>query len=164
MFLALSVCGMSLLGFLVLFFVVIPFAIGQIGGWAALGREYRLSGKFNGPSWWFQDVTLRRWCNYSGCVSVGANSDGIYLNTIFWVCHPPLFIPWSELSATRRDVNFLGIRIGMVEFVAQRVPHIGITLRESVLKRIAAARSPEQTESDAAGQLPMPNSPAGVAQ
>ena len=148
---------------LILFFVVVPVAIGQIGGWAALGREYRLAGRFDGPRWWFQDLALRRWCNYSGCVSIGANADGIYLNTVFWLCHPPLFIPWSELSATRRDVSFFGIRIGLVDFVTQRVPQVPITLRESVIKKIALAR-PTDSGSEAKCHPLTSDLPAEVAQ
>jgi hypothetical protein len=153
---------MALVGFLTLFFVVISFAIGQIGGWAALGRKYRMSGRFDGPRWWFQDLQLRGWCNYSGCVSVGANSEGIYLNTILWLSHPPLFIPWTDLQATRREVNLLVIRIGLVDFVAERVPHVRITLRESVLKKIAAARAVTQAGTDAVNEPPAWTPPAEV--
>jgi hypothetical protein len=138
--------------FLVMFFVIIPFVIARIGGWAKLASEYRLSGKFEGKRWWFQDVTLRGWFGYNGCVSVGANGDGLYLNTIFFVSHSPLFIPWADLSVKRREVTFLGFRLGMVEFAAARVPDVHIALKESVLQKIAAARSsalPSQTPTPA---------------
>ena len=125
--------------FLVMFFVVIPLILGRVSGWSRLGAEYRLTGRFEGKRWWFQDVTLRGWCGYNGGVSVGANADGLYLNTIFYVSHPPLFIPWCDLSVVRRDIKFLGIRLGMVEFATQRVPSIRLALRESLLKKIAAA-------------------------
>lgn len=126
---------------LILFMVVIPLAIGLAGGWAALAKEYRLRGRFDGPRWWFQDITLRGWCNYSGCNSVGANADGLYLNTVLWLLHPPLYIPWSELSVARREVKFLGLRTGMIEFETQRVPGVHIALREAVVQKIAAART-----------------------
>ncbi len=131
----------SVLLFLFLFLVIIPFVIGRAGGWSALGREYRLSGRFEGTRWWFQEITLRGWCGYNGCVSVGANGEGLYLNTIFFVSHPPLFIPWADLSVARREVKFLGIRVGQVEFAVRRVPGVHIALRESLLKKIAAAHA-----------------------
>lgn len=127
--------------FLVMFFVIIPFVIARIGGWAALAAEYRLSGKFAGKRWRFQDVTLRGWFGYNGGVSVGANAEGLYLNTIFFVSHPPLFIPWTDLSVARREVKFLGFRIGMVEFAAARVPDVHIAIKESLLQKIAEARA-----------------------
>jgi hypothetical protein len=133
----------TILGFviawLVLFLGVIPFVIGHVGGWAKLAAEYRLSGRFEGTRWWFQDITLRGWCGYNGCASVGASAEGLYLNTFFFVSHPPLFIPWTDLSVTRREVKFLGFRIGMVEFAAARVPDVRIALKESLLKKFAAA-------------------------
>ncbi len=125
--------------FLVLFFVVIPFVIARVGGWAALAAEYRLVGQFEGKRWRFQDVTLRGWFGYSGGVAVGVNAEGLYLNTIFIVSHPPLFIPWVDLSVARREVKFLGFRIGMVEFAAARVPNVRIALKESLLNTIAKA-------------------------
>ena len=127
--------------FSVMFFVIIPFVLARVGGWAALAAEYRLSGQFEGTRWWFQEITLRGWCGYNGCVSVGTSADGLYLNTIFFVSHPPLFIPWSDLSVAKREVKFLGIRVGQVEFATRRVPAIHIALRESLLKKIAAAHA-----------------------
>ena len=136
--------------FLVMFFVIIPFVIARVGGWAALAAEYRLSGKFEGKRWRFQDVTLRGWFGYNGGVSVGANAEGLYLNTFFFVSHPPLFIPWTDLSVTCHEVKFLGFRVGMVEFAAARVPDVHIELKESLLKKIAATRAGTSTAAIAA--------------
>jgi hypothetical protein len=141
MFFVVSISISAVIAFLVLFLGVIPLIIGSLGGWAALGRQYSFAGKFTGPIWRFQDMTLRKWCGYNGCVSIGANSEGIYLNTFFWPLHPPLFIPWQDLTAKRRDVKLLVLRIGVVDFVASRVPDVTITLRETVIERMAAARA-----------------------
>jgi hypothetical protein len=129
----------SVLLFLVMFFVFIPFSLARIGGWKALASEYRLKGDFEGTRWWYQEITLRGWCGYNGCVSVGANAEGLYINTIFWVSHPPLFFPWAELSGKRREVKLFKMRIGLVDFRAQRVPNISLTLRESLVQKIVAA-------------------------
>jgi hypothetical protein len=129
----------SAVWFFGMFLVIIPYAIGRLGGWAKLAPEYRFKGKFHGSMWRFQDITLRGWCSYSGCVTVGANAEGLYINTIFWVSHPPLFIPWSELSGKRRTVKLLWIPIRLVEFTTQRVPSVTITLRESLVQKIAAS-------------------------
>lgn len=149
----------SVILFCIWFFVIIPFVLARVGGWAALAAEYRLSGQFEGTRWWFQDVTLRGWCGYNGCVSVGANADGLYLNTIFWVLHPPLFIPWSDLRVSRREVKFLGFRVGMVEFTTARVPGVRIALKESVLKKIAASHAgamPAEAEATDSGSVNSP--------
>jgi hypothetical protein len=93
---------------------------------------------------------------------VGANADGLYLNTIFFVSHPPLFIPWNDLSVSRREVKFLGFRVGMVEFTTARVPGVRIALKESVLKKIAAARASALSTETQAGAEPV--SPPEVSQ
>lgn len=155
----LTITGGFLL-FVVLFFFVIPFVIARVGGWAALAAEYRLNGQFEGTRWWFQELTLRGWCGYNGGVSVGANADGLYLNTIFWVSHPPLFIPWVELSVARREVKFLGFRVGQVEFATRRVPSVHIALRESLLKKIAAAHgglAAKSVDADVPTESPLHN-------
>ena len=49
----------AVIGFLIMFFVIIPVVLARVGGWAALAAEYRLSGQFEGTRWWFQEITLR---------------------------------------------------------------------------------------------------------
>jgi hypothetical protein len=55
-----------------------------------------------------------RWlCGYKGCLTVGADSEGLYLATFpfFPLFHPPLFIPWNEVSRVKKDFLFLtGVR------------------------------------------------------
>ena len=135
-----TIVGLVLL-WCVFFLGAIPFVLGRVGGWTRLGVEYRLNGRFEGTRWRFQDVTLRGWCGYNGRVSVGANAEGLHLNTIFIISHPPLFIPWADLSVALREVKFLGFRVGRVEFAAARVPTVRIALKESLLKKIALARA-----------------------
>jgi len=44
-----------------------------------------------------------RWgVNYNGLLALGADSQGMHVSVffLFRVGHPPLFIPWSDISAT----------------------------------------------------------------
>jgi hypothetical protein len=85
-------------------------------GWAVLARHFRFRGKFIGSRWRCQSGNMRWFCGYSNCLTVGANSEGLYLSTLpfFPLFHPPLFIPWTEVSFVRKDVFFIaGVRFGL---------------------------------------------------
>jgi hypothetical protein len=47
-------------------------------------------------------------CGYNGCLTVGANSEGLYVATLsfFPLFHPPLFIPWAKFLLQGR-ISFL---------------------------------------------------------
>ncbi len=53
-----------------------------------------------------------RWTShYGNCLTIGADTAGLKLSVLFPFRpgHPPLFIPWSEISVTRRR-NLLFVR------------------------------------------------------
>ncbi len=50
-----------------------------------------------------------RWiAGYRNCLTVGCNHEGLYLATMppFQFRHPPLLIPWDEITVTRRQIVF----------------------------------------------------------
>lgn len=78
----------------------------HIGGWASLARLYACSDGFSGDRWSFQSGQMRGMANYGNCLTIGANSQGLYLSILFLfrIGHPALFIPWREVSVTRKKV------------------------------------------------------------
>src|SRR5262249_25216809 len=84
-------------------FLTIGWACAQLGGWSALAAHYRTRAPFAGKRWRMQSITMHGWVGYNGGVTVGANADGLYLAMPMLVGHPPLFIPWTDLSLLRRD-------------------------------------------------------------
>jgi hypothetical protein len=100
---------------LFLYFTV-SFVVSWWSGWAVLARRFRLRSKFVGSQWRFQSGQMRWLCGYGNCLTVGANSDGLYLSTLpfFPLFHPPLFIPWTEVSFVSKGLFFVaGVRFGL---------------------------------------------------
>ena len=56
-------------------------------------------------------------CSYRNVLTIGANSNGLYLAPtlpVFPLFHPPMFIPWSEISLTSKKTFFFsGVRFGL---------------------------------------------------
>jgi hypothetical protein len=80
--------------------VGISYVIAHIGGWFRLARFYRFSGAFLGERWRFQSAQMRWKVGYNNCLTVGASPEGLYLSVMFILRfgHPPLFVPWSDIS------------------------------------------------------------------
>lgn len=110
--------------------------IGAFGGWGSLAREYRAWDAFEGRTWRFQSVKLGQ-ANYGGCVSVGAGERGLYLSLLFPFRpgHPPLLIPWEEISASQG--TFLFARYVDLRFV--RVPSLRLRLSEALAGKLQQA-------------------------
>jgi hypothetical protein len=83
-------------------FWVVPILISKMTGWAALATRFGFSGSaFNGVTWKFQSARMRYMGNYNNCLTVGANTQGLYLKAPFFMAgHPPLFVPWEEITYT----------------------------------------------------------------
>ena len=76
---------------------------------------------------------------YRGALNFGVDVYGLFVSIvpIFRIGHPPLFIPWSEITCTRQKQWFLdGVRINF-----SRSPNVAILLPARVAQQIFA-RSP----------------------
>jgi hypothetical protein len=87
------------------------FLIAVFSGWMTLSRRFRLTSAFTGPTWEFRSARMRWTSHYGNCLSIGADTAGLKLSVLFLFRpgHPPLFVPWAEISVARRR-NFLFIR------------------------------------------------------
>lgn len=87
-----------------LFWCTISWLIGQLSGWSALARRFRLTSPFLSQRWSFQSARMRWGSNYGSCLTVGADAAGLCLAVmfIFRVGHPSLLLPWHEVSVRRR--------------------------------------------------------------
>jgi hypothetical protein len=112
----------------------------MIGGWFDLARAYRERQPFQGERWNFQNAQFRFLTGYNNVLSAGANIEGLHLSVFFpfRVGHPPLFIPWHDVSV--RPAMFLWFRVYKFEF--RQVPMVTLRLREKLGKRIQAAAGP----------------------
>jgi hypothetical protein len=104
-------------------------------GWRRLAGRYRLTGHFHGTRHRFRTCRFR-WGKYGHSVTVGTSADGLYfaLTLPILAGHPPLFIPWADVSVTPVRVWFFRY----VEFRFAQAPSVPIRVPESLGKRIAA--------------------------
>jgi hypothetical protein len=89
--------------FLPLFVVLwcaISVTLSFVGGWHALAQNYRATEPFSERRWHFRSAAMCS-VNYGGVLTFGANTEGMFISPLFLlpVCHPPLFIPWSEFES-----------------------------------------------------------------
>jgi len=117
--------------------VAILNVLARIGGWATLAERYPAAGAFDGDRWWFQNAQLRWRVNYGGVLTVGASPRGLYLSVLlpFRIAHPPLFIPWTDITVSERK----GLAAGYFEFRFRRAPGIPLRVMERLGRRIAAS-------------------------
>lgn len=86
-------------------FVTVWFAVGQLGGWGELARRYRATRRFEGRLWRGRSATIGRMTNYSGCLTFGADMEGLHiaLPRILSLGHPALFFPWEDVTISPVD-------------------------------------------------------------
>jgi hypothetical protein len=123
--------------FAICLWVSVSFFIALIGGWFELGRIYRATHPFAGPLWRFQDAQFRLLTGYRNILTAGASAEGLYLAVFlpFRIAHPPLFIPWQDISV--RPGRVLWFRVYKFEF--RQAPSVRMQLREKLGKKIQIA-------------------------
>jgi hypothetical protein len=93
-------------------FVIIWVIVGKVisiaSGWKALAEKYPVRTPFSGERHKFQSARMRRGMNFNNCLTIGANHMGLYLSVfvLFRIGHEPIFIPWSEISASVEKGRF----------------------------------------------------------
>jgi hypothetical protein len=105
-----AVAGLPLAGaaFIAVFFVamwcLVSYVSSWLCGWQRLAEQFRFDGQFDGEQWRFCTGWMRWRARYGGVLVLGANQRGLYMRTL-WplrLGHPPLLIPWSDVSAVDR--------------------------------------------------------------
>lgn len=84
--------------------IVFSYLLSYLSGWRFLAQAYRATQPFSGRVVRPWAASMRWGVNYNGLIAIGMNSMGIHLSAffLFRVGHPPIFIPWSEISASRQ--------------------------------------------------------------
>lgn len=123
------------------FFVAFPLiwvftlvAIGRLGGWARLARQYPARPQAGGVRLRFRSGRMRYRTGYGGCLILGADPAGLHLSIFFLFRpgHPPLFVPWPEVSAHVRSRH--GVALGFA-----RAPGVPLILGRSLAAKLADA-------------------------
>lgn len=129
--------ALAVLAILALFWIGVSLVISHAGGWHALGRRFRFEKQFSGKFWRWQSAQMRWIAAYHNCVTIGASPEGLYVAPFFpfRLAHPPLFIPWSEVSYSKKKVMFTP----MVCFELGREQLIPFWVRENLGGQIQQA-------------------------
>lgn len=117
----------------------------RLGGWRRLAKTYCARDQANGTQalthvWRFQHIATsgRVTTNYGGCTRIGVDSEGLGLSLI-WplsLSHPPLFIPWADITVKPETV--LGV-FHRVRLTFAEQPGVAIYFGKPLAKKVQAA-------------------------
>src|SRR5919198_5653126 len=92
----------------------ISLLLSWISGWRALAERYRATQRCTGVRFWMKSAAMRWGVGYRSSVNFGVDSSGLFLSVfpLFRAGHPPLLIPWADISFSReRGWLFDGVRL-----------------------------------------------------
>jgi len=114
----------------------IMWLVAHLCGWSALARRYRTEERFTGRKHHFRSGKIG-WGNYNGCLTIGANADGLYLAVMFLLRsgHPPLFIPWTDISPRVVRLWLFG---ECLDLTTEKAPGTRIRLPAALGRKLAA--------------------------
>ena len=117
--------------------------ISVFGGWQALSRVYRADSAFNDQKLWLKSVGIRRWTNYNNCITLGVNKYELYVSVlpIFRIGHPPLLIPWTDISTEAVARRLLP---DLVKFKFAKQPDVPMVFSKRLAERIFKMRQDSQ--------------------
>ena len=125
--------------FVCLWFAV-SFVIAQLSGWAQLSRYYRSETQFEGEPWKFRSCQARWMTHYNNCITVGANAQGLYVAIflLFRSGHPPLLVPWHNITVRRGKTLFWD----WTEFRFEQTPGVWLKFYGGLGEEICRAAGP----------------------
>lgn len=111
--------------------------VSRMSGWHKLAQRFALQGDFPSRCWRWRSATARYGSHYNNCLRVAADPAGLYMAMpwLFRIGHPPLFIPWSEISISHTKV----LLWKMTRFEFGRENPISFSFREDFAEQIRAA-------------------------
>jgi hypothetical protein len=114
---------------------LVGFFSRRITGWASLAQRYRYDDRFSGERVRFRSAAMRYASHYRNCLTMGVNPQGFFLSLSipFLPGHPPLFIPWNEITVRRTRLLWAKcaeLRLG-------REPAIPFRISERLAKKLA---------------------------
>lgn len=97
-----------IVGLAVFSWVVTGIAVSRMSGWHRLAERFAFEGDFPASRWRFKSATARYGTNYNNCLTIAADAAGFYMAMpiFFRIGHPPLFIPWNEITILRGRVLY----------------------------------------------------------
>jgi hypothetical protein len=112
--------------------------IAFMGGWRQLAKHYRANNPFLGKKFYFQSASMKGMTNYNKVLTIGVNREGLFISAlfIFRLGHPPLLIPWPEITFKEKEGNFYD----RCELRFARSPDIPFTISKKLREKISISR------------------------
>jgi len=116
----------------------VPVLIAKLSGWSDLSQRFRATQPFQGKLWPWKSARLRAGMNYNNCLTIGANPAGLYfaVRLLPRFSHPPLLIPWPEVSVLSEKTVFF---VPMIEMRLGREEQVPFMIRRALADKIKAA-------------------------
>jgi hypothetical protein len=116
--------------------IAVSLLLAMLVGWLGLAKHYRCRTRFKGQKWYFQTGSMIP-AHYIGCLTTGASGEGVYLAVLplFRLGHPPLLIPWSDITATEHK----GLLFSYLDFKFSSEPSVTLRVPRDTGERILSA-------------------------
>jgi hypothetical protein len=144
--------------FFILLWIALAVVFSFWGGWRELARYYRYRGQVINKKKYMQSASMRGGMGYRGCLTIGANFEGLYIAVLFLfrAGHPPLFIPWHDIKIKRKT----SFGFPMLELTFIQTPSITLTIPQALegfLQSVTAKPLPFSTTEDTFKTTPARN-------
>ncbi len=122
--------------------LVVLWVISWLGGWRRLARHYRSPEPWKHTGLGWQSLYLDRGICFRGSVKAQADEHGLHLSVwpIFRAFHPPLTIPWEDLSGRRLGPTSPWGRMLVTRTVllsARLTPEVPLILSERLAEKLS---------------------------
>ncbi len=119
------------------FWVLICLGLSNMGGWKNLAESYPGKKTFFGKQFTMRDGYLGK-AHYRTLLTLGANSRGLHISVLFAfrIGHPPIFIPWSDISAKHKKRLMI---YNMVELTFAKNPERRLEITYDLARDLANA-------------------------
>lgn len=124
-------------------------------GWRLLSGRFRIESEFMAEirqkGRYPFELCFRKWFDYTNIVWVAPEEDALYLSVIFpfRIGHPPLCIPWTEISVGRTKFfwrKYIVLSLGSQERVPMRIA-------ERMARELGIPRASQRYDTSAGQQM-----------
>lgn len=133
--------------------VAIFQGLARLGGWRELAAAYPplgITGAGLGERLRMRSLQLRRGTNYNNCVTLTAGPSSLRLSLpwLFAWGHPPIEVPWAEITAEPGRALFFPV----VTLRCARAPAVPVRMTRRLAETLARASGGQLRLPDAAAE------------
>jgi hypothetical protein len=114
--------------FFIALWSAIVFLMSVLGGWSRLARTYRTDEQPGGGKTISHVTGMVGIASYKKVLSITTNERGMFIEIrrVFRICHPTLFIPWSDIHNAHKVTlfywDYVAFKVGDPAIASMRLP------------------------------------------